>query len=92
MPGALRKTSSPSPFPTACRPVFWWNTPCSASMGGVQKIVQNPGLVFILFEYNMMWRQIFTMAALAHRPGTGLERLLDWQMGRRYVSGYHYRL
>ncbi len=31
-----------------------------ASMGGVQKIVQTPGLVFILFEYNMMWRQIFT--------------------------------
>lgn len=31
-----------------------------ASQGGAQKIVQTPGLVFILFEYNMMWRQIFT--------------------------------
>jgi hypothetical protein len=31
-----------------------------ASQGGVQKIVQTPGLLFILFEYNMMWRQLFT--------------------------------
>jgi hypothetical protein len=30
------------------------------SMGGVQKIAQTPGVIFILFEYNMMWRQIYT--------------------------------
>ena len=36
-----------------------------ASMGGVQKIVQDPGLVFILFEYNMMWREIFTDGRVA---------------------------
>ena len=58
-----------------------------------RKIVQVPGLLLILSEYNVSYRQIFTDGRpLACRSAAVLERLLDREVGRRHASREDHRL
>ena len=58
-----------------------------------RKIVQVPGLLLILSEYNVSYRQIFTDGrALPCRSAAVVERLFDGEVGRRHAGGEEQRL